>query len=177
MAERISLTGWLDPALKYFADQAGIPVDQYSSQVGGEGIGVGFEFLADLFSKGWVNKLIQFITGGAATGYAIWGKNVDPRLRRELLALGTHEMLRFVELTPSEAIEFRRSIDDFVAAMKRNDIEGMKAAVLRSPSELQAMLGALGARVARPAVAPTPPVSASVKPPAPTVGKGKYSLS
>ena len=83
MPGELSLTAWLDPAMKYFAEQAKIPVDQYSSQVGGEGIGVTMEVIADFFTKGWLNKEIQTGAGLLASGYAIWGKDVPPRLRRE----------------------------------------------------------------------------------------------
>jgi hypothetical protein len=140
MAE-FNITGWLDPALKYFADQAGIPVSDYSAQVGGEGIGVTLEAVADLFTKGWLNKAIQFVTGLIADGYAIWGRDVNVRLRRELLALGTHELLRIVNPKPSEILEVRDSLSRFIDAAARGDWEGALSSVLRTTGELQAMLG------------------------------------
>jgi len=183
----LSLTGWLDPALKYFADQAGISVEDYSSRVGGEGIGTAIEVLADLFSKGWLNKVIQVVAGLMASGYGTFGKDVPSRLRKELITLGTHELLRFVDPKPSELIEFRRSIDDFIDALRRGDMEGMKAAVFRSPSEWQAMLAAMGVPVGRipsPAVLP-PRTSTVVKPPTATgvpptpapAPRGKYQIT
>jgi len=174
MAE-VTITKWLDPALKYFAEEAGIPIEQYSSQVGGEGIGVGLEAIADFFTKGWLNKTIQVIAGLIADGYAIWGKDVPVRLRRELLALGTHELLRFVDPKPSDVIEFQRSLPQFIDGMRRADYNAALASILRTPGEIQTML-----RIA-PAPAPTPPTppptpAKTVKPPTKPTG-GRYRLS
>jgi len=161
----LSLTSWLDPAFKYFADQAKIPVDQYSSQVGGEGIATGLEMLADLFTKGWLNKVVQFLAGLIADGYAIWGKDVPTRLRRELLAVGTHELLRIANPKPSEIIEVRQSLENFISAVQRGDWNAALASILRTPSEIQAMFGA---------VAP----SAPAPPQTPPAGEGrKYEVT
>jgi hypothetical protein len=163
-----SITGWLDPALKYFAEQAKIPVDQYSAQVGGEGIGNALEFIANLFTKGWLNKGIQFATGLIADGYAVWGKDVPVRLRRELLALGTHELLRIVNITPEEAVQFRESLDSFISAVQRGDWNAALASILKSPAELKAMFGLTEKVTPPPAPAsqtpmPTPTPSAEMK--------------
>jgi len=168
MAE-VSITKWLDPALKYFADQAGIPVDQYSAQVGGEGIGVALETVADFFTKGWLNKGVQFLAGLIADGYAIWGKGVPTRLRRELLALGTHELLRFVDPKPSDILEVRRSVETSINAVRRGDWNAFFSSILRSPTELQAMLGVVGVPV--PAPAPAPARSYPV-----STGGGRYTV-
>jgi hypothetical protein len=165
----VSITSWLDPVFKYFAEQTGIPLDQYSSQVGGEGIGVGLEIIADFFTKGWLNKTIQAMAGLIADSYAIWGKDVPTRLRRELLALGTHELLRFVDPKPSDVIEFQRSLSVSIDAAKRGDWNAFLASVLRTPSEIQSMVGV----VAPPALAPPPLPPAP--PPAPT-GEGRYEV-
>jgi hypothetical protein len=159
----VSITSWLDPALKYFADQAGIPTEQYSSQVGGEGIGTALEMTADFFTKGWLNKGVQFLAGLIADSYAIWGKDVPTRLRRELLALGTHELLRIVNPKPSDIIEFRQSLESFITAVQRGDWNAALASVLRTPSEIQAMAG-----VVAPPAPPTPP-------PAPA-SEGRYEV-
>jgi hypothetical protein len=169
MAE-VSITGWLDPVFKYFAEQSGIPLEQYSSQVGGEGIGTALEVVADFFTKGWLNKAIQAAAGLIADGYAIWGKDVPTRLRRELLALGTHELLRFVDPKPSDVIEFQRSLSVSIDAAKRGDWNTFLASVLRTPSEIQAMVGV----VAPPALAPpSPPPPA---PPLAPTGEGRYEV-
>ena len=152
-AREVSITGWLDPALDYFAKQSGIPVDQYSSQVGGEGIATGLEMVADFFTKGWLNKGVQFTAGLIANGYAIWGKDVPIRLRRELLALGHHELLRIANPKPSDIIEMRQSIESFIRAAQRGDWNTALASILRTPAEIQAMVGA----VAPPASSTPPP--------------------
>ncbi len=188
----VSITGWLDPALRYFAEQSGIPVDQYSSQVGGEGIGTALEVVADFFTKGWLNKAVQAAAGLIADGYAIWGKDVPMRLRRELLALGTHELLRIVDPKPSDVIEFRRSLDSFVRAAQRGDWNVALSSVLRTPSEIQAMVGvpspptpiasssstgkkySVKTEVPSP---PPPPVPAPAKEVKPSAVKGRYRVT
>ena len=165
----VSITSWLDPVFKYFAEQSGIPLDQYSSQVGGEGIGVGLEIIADFFTKGWLNKTIQAVAGLIADGYAIWGKDVPTRLRRELLGLGTHELLRFVDPKPSDVIEFQRSLSVSIDAAKRGNWNAFLASILRTPSEIQAMVGV----VAPPALAPPPSIPPAQTPPA---GEGRYEV-
>jgi len=139
----ISLTAWLDPVLDYFARQAGIPVDQYSSQVGGEGIGTAFEVIYDLLTKGWFNKALQFATGFLAWLYSVFGVDVPSRLRRELLAIGMHELLRVVDMTPSDAQELAESIRAAVDAVRRGDVAGFLMSGLRSPAEVQALTRAL----------------------------------
>jgi hypothetical protein len=164
----VSITSWLDPVFKYFAEQSGIPLDQYSSQVGGEGIGTALEIVADFFTKGWLNKTVQVVAGLIADGYAIWGKDVPTRLRRELLALGTHELLRFVDPKPSDVIEFQRSLSVSIDAAKRGDWNAFLASVLRTPPEIQSMLGVV-APLAPPTPAPPTPL------PTPT-GEGRYEV-
>ena len=159
--EELSLTKWMDPGLKFFAEQAKIPVEQFSTTIGGEGIGTAIESLIDLFSKGVLNKALNVFTGMLSGGYAIFGKDVPDRLKRELVQLGIHELLRFVDPKPSDLIELRRSIDDLLDAVRRNDMEGVRAALLRSPSELQAALQALGVPVGRPTGRETPPAGGS----------------
>ena len=150
MAEELSITKWLDPALEYFARQAGIPAADYSAQVGGEGIGVALEFLADLFTKGWFNKVIQGIAGLFASGYAVFGKDVPVRLRKELLALGTHELLRIVDPKPSDIREVQESIFKFADAVKRGDVNAALASILRTPREVSGLLAAMGVPVGAP---------------------------
>lgn len=163
-AREISVTAWLDPVFKYFADQAGIPVRDYTAQVGGEGIGVALETVADFFTKGWLNKTIQFVAGLLADGYAIWGKDVPIRLRKELLGLGTHELLRFVDPKPSDVIEFQRSLTQFIDGMRRADYNAALASVLRTPGEIQTMMAVFGVPAAPPASTPTSAASPRAKP-------------
>ena len=140
----ISLTAWLDPILDYFARTAGIPTADYSAQVGGEGLGVGFEILAETFAKGWMAKAIEALTGAIASGYAVFGKDVPIRLRRELLALGTHMLLRLARLTPQDIEEIKRSLADAIMALERGDVEAFLRASFRTPEELKAIAESLG---------------------------------
>jgi len=156
----VSLTAWLDPILDYFAKQAGIPTDQYSSQVGGEGIANALEVIADLFTVGWLNKTIQAVAGLIASCYAIWGKEVPTRLRRELIALGTHELLRFVDPKPSDIKEFQQSLTQFLEGVKEGNIDKAMRAVLRSPEEFRELSRLVGYT---PAYSPTVVVAPAVK--------------
>ena len=173
----VSLTAWLDPVLDYFAQQAGIPTDQYSAQVGGEGIAVALETICDLFTKGWLNKGVQAISGLIACAYAIWGRDVPTRLRRELLALGTHELLRFVDPKPSDVIEFQQSIAQFLEGVKEGDIDKAMSAILRTPDEIYTLSRALGIPVGQQAPTPAPETYSPevyVPPPTPAPAPEEY---
>jgi hypothetical protein len=69
---------------------------------------------------------------------------VNIRLRRELLALGTHELLRVVDPKPSDIIEVRDSLSKFISAVSRGDWNGALATMLRTPDELRNMFKMLG---------------------------------
>lgn len=172
------LTEWLDPMVRYFAEQSGISVEDYSSRIGGEGIGTALEYVADYFSKGWLNAAIQFITGAIASSYAVWGRGVSPRLRKELISLGFHEMLRFLDqLQPPQLFVAQRSLIDFGDAWRRGDTAGAMATVLRTPAELQGMWTAIG--VMPPAVAPEVPGQRGpfVPPPLPETREMGYGVT
>jgi len=160
--QEFNITGWLDPFLEHFARQAGIPTADYSAQVGGEGLGVVLEGIADLFTKGWLNKLIQFATGLIASGYAVYGKDVPIRLRKELLALGTHELLRIVDPSPQDIQELKDSVNKLTNAVKKGDALGALISGLRSPNEIQSMLG-----ITKQSTSPTPSSPPPASAPAP----------
>jgi len=178
-----TLTGWLDPVFDYFAKQADIPTGDYAAVAGAEGIGASIEFITDLFTKGLLNKAINFVVGVTSAGYGIWGKPTPQRLRRELITLGQHALTRVVDMKPSDALELRQSIDTLVEGLRLGDTGRVAEALLRSPEELRQMLAALGAPVspaplelpptplAPPLVRPTlegaPPAAPYPAPPAP----------
>lgn len=157
-----TLTGWLDPVFDYFAKQADIPTADYTAVAGAEGIGASIEFITDLFTKGLLNKAINFLVGITSAGYGIWGKPTPQRLRRELITLGQHALTRVVDMKPSDALELRQSIDTLVEGLRLGDTSRVAEALLRSPEELRQMLSALGAPVS-----PAPPElpSAPMAPP------------
>jgi hypothetical protein len=169
-----NITGWLDPGLDYFARQAGIPVSDYSSQFGGEAYGNALEAMADFFTIGWLNKAIQFGAGAIAAGYAIWGKGLSPRFRKEFLALGTHELFRFIDPKPSDIVEMRESMARFSDAISRGDWNAALASVLRTPAELQTMMGV--APQPTPTLTPTPTPS-RIPTSAPAATRSKYSVT
>lgn len=159
----VSLTGWLDPVLKYFSEQSGIPLSDYSAQVGGEGVATALEIVADLFTKGWLNKGVQFIAGLIASSYAVWGKEVPTRLRKELLALGTHELLRIATIKPQEITEIQSSLLEFLRLVQSGRFEEAAMTVLTTPQEIQSAF-----RMLKAPAAPAPAVKPQVPVPAPT---------
>jgi hypothetical protein len=185
-----NITGWLDPALDYFARQTGISVSDYSSQFGGEAYGNALEAMADLFTIGWLNKAIQFGAGVFASSYAIWGAGLSPRFRKEFLALGTHELFRFIDPKPSDIVEMKESMARFSNAISRGDWNAVLASGLRPWADVQAMMGF--APQPTPAPAPSvspPPATATVPalppthasppalPPAPTATRSRYTVT
>jgi hypothetical protein len=178
MAEETSLTRWMDPAFEYFARETGIPVDQLVAQQGGEGIGTALEILSDYFTKGWLNKGLQFVVGLIANSYAVWGKDVPTRLRRELIAMGTHELLRILTMPPAEAAEFQASLATFMSAVQRGDWSTAAATVFKTPTELRAAFAAAGVPMVPPAPTPVmvPPRPAPAAVP-PAAARGRYLIT
>lgn len=162
------ITDWLDPAMRYFAEQSGIPAGDISSRVGAEGIASGLEFLTDFFSTGWLNAVIQVGAGVIANSYATWGKAVNIRLRQELITMGTHLLFRFVDTISDQvkAAQVRASFHQFLLALQRGDYIGALRTGLVSPAQLQAMFRMAG--VPAPAGAPTPTGRPGPFTPAPT---------
>jgi hypothetical protein len=176
MPEEFNITGWLDPLFKYFAEQSKLPVEDISANQGGEAIGVAMEVVSNIFTKGFLNKGIQFLAGLIADGYAIFGKDVSPRLRKELLAMGTHELLRIATMTPSEIKEFQESLKSFMEAVQKGDWNSALASVLRTPSEVKAMLG-MGEVETMPSPVATLPPAPAESPPAESPPAGQPEQS
>ncbi|MHC1602493.1 MAG: hypothetical protein ACXQS4_04620, partial [Methermicoccaceae archaeon] len=95
---------------------------------------------------------IQGLAGLIAGGYAIYGENVPPRLREELLTIGAHELLRLTELRPEDIAEMRSSLDTFLSAAKVGDWDTAARAVLKSPEEIMSAFGMVAAAPAPVAV-------------------------
>lgn len=161
----LSLTSWLDPVFDHFARQSGIPTNEYTAVAGGEGIGVTEEAVLDLFATGLLGKIIQFATGLGCTLGGIYGKDISPRLKRELITWGQHSLTRVIDPKPSDILELRADIDKLVAGLKLGDVSRVTDAFLRTPEELKRMLAALtgpayaptGAPPTAPPTIPTPP--------------------
>ncbi len=140
MAE-FTLTKWLDPILDYFARESGISVEEYSSRVGGEGLGAAVEGITDYVARLWFSKLVQFIAGAVASGYATFGKDVHPRLRKELLTFGLHELFRVVDPSPEDIAKMQEEFGKFLDAVTRGDWQEALKWMIRSPEELTAPFG------------------------------------
>jgi len=129
------ITNWADPLLKYFAETSGIPKEEYVPMVIGEGYGSGIEFATDFFTTVLGSKVIQGIIGIALGSYAIWGKDVDKRLRRELIAVANHEVFRLVDPSPTEIYELQRNIADLTAGIVQKNAGKIWGAFIRPPQE------------------------------------------
>jgi len=164
---QMTFTGWLDQTMDYFAKESGIPVEDYSSMVGGMGIGAASSFLIDLFTKGLLNKLLNLGVGVTTAGIGIWGKPAPQRLRKELIPWGMFNLLQVLDMKPSDALELRQSVDDLVSGLKLGDVGKVTEALLRSPDELKAMLGSLTGLKLGEYAAPTPPTM----PPSPPLAR------
>jgi hypothetical protein len=135
----VQLTSWLDPFMEGVSRNTGIPTAQLSSHVGGEFIGTLLERISATFSKGFMKLLIDIAAGGIAAGYAIYGKDVPERLRRELLQTGSHLLFRVLE-----AIDFAQiysSAKEFFGKLSVGDINGALSTVLRTPEEILSSMG------------------------------------
>lgn len=165
----VTLTSWLDGLMADASRRTGIPREQLSAHVGGELIGTVLEVVGDLFSKGWLKVAVDALAGGIALGYAVYGRDVPERLRREMIQLGSHLAFRALELVKFS--EFWSSLQATAAAIKRGDINAALASVLKTPAEVMATTVGL-APTPPPATAPaytvTPPPA---PPPAPVAGE------
>ena len=193
-----TLTSWMDPIFEYFAREAGISTEEYSSIAGSQGIGASIEVLSDLFLTPLAAKLAQGIAGLASVAYGVWGKPPSKRLQKELIVLGNQMLTRIIDPKPSDIIALRQNIDQLVEGIKTKDMAKITGALLRSPAELGQMLQALGAPVnvtgtagspsprpeipqITPPAVPTPapvklPIPSPITPPAAPPMPPKYTL-
>jgi len=169
----LSLTAWLDPALKYFAEQAGIPLEDYASTVGGIGEGFALNLITDVFTKGWLNRIIKLASGLIGTSYAVFGRDVPVRLRKDLLALGTTMALDGLASDPLKLKEDAESLAEFIKALQSGDVSRALATGLRTPGEISARLGMTAPA---PAPAPTPAPSGFTSKPSTSSTKSKYTV-
>jgi len=176
-AGQLSLTAWLDPALKYFAEQSGIPLEDYSSTVGGIGEGFALNALTDVFTKGWLNRIIKLFSGLIGTSYAVFGVDVPVRLRKELLTLGMAMALDGLASDPLKLKEDAESLADFVKSLMSGDVSRALATGLRTPGEISARLGMAPPTPTPMPVATSPPEEFTSKPAPTTASKSKYTVT
>lgn len=144
----------MDPAFAYFAKEAGISTEEYTTVAGAQSIGSSIEIISDLFAQPLLAKLMQGLGGAAVAGYGIWGKPPSARLKKELITLGQHMISRIIDPKPSDIIAVRQNLEALIAGVKAKDMAKITGALLRSPAELSAMLKALGVNVKAPLGAP-----------------------
>ena len=178
--ERISLSEWLDPVIREASEKVGIPTEDASSRIVGEGIGSASEYVLDVFTRGWLNKLIQAVIGLVCTGVS-FAPDVDisTRFRKELLTIGMHELLRVVDPKPSDIRELKASIEEFKSAIERGDVVRAILSGVRPMTEWEAVTRMVGT----PTPTPTPRAGPVVRAPTPRTPtptprtKGRYTIT
>ena len=140
----MQLTAWLDEFMRPLAEASGIPASELSIMFFGEGIGNLTEIIADWTTKGWFNRVVQGLVGLITCGYAIWGKGVDPRLRRELIEWGSHSASRALIINPRELPELVSSVEQSVDAALVGDVDAFINSIVRSPDEIASDIENIG---------------------------------
>ena len=136
------------------------------------------EGITDYVARSWFSKLVQFLAGAIASGYATFGKGVNPRLRKELLTFGLHELFRVVDPSPEEIAKMREEFQKFLDAILRGDWQEALKWMVRSPEELTAPFQEVagGAAAVMPASPPEVKVTASEETPAKATSGAKFQI-
>jgi len=166
----VRLTSWADDLMDGLARKTGIPREHLAVQIGGELEATLLEQISEVFTKGIGKILVDTTAGVIATGYAAYGKNVPERLRRELFTIGTHLLMRILEIIKMP--ETKASIESFTNSLKTGGLAGAIMSIFATPEEALTKIGlvtapapatqAVGKAVAvtvtpaAPAPAPTP---------------------
>jgi hypothetical protein len=145
------ITELFDPVFREYARRVGVPEAEVSAVVGGQVAAALLEFAADTFTRGWLNKLLQAAVGGVMLWQATSPRLTD-RDKKELLVMGSHELTRVIDPTPSDIAELAASLAQLVSGIRRGDLAAALSSGLRHPSEFQVALEALKAAVAPPPV-------------------------
>jgi len=155
LPDRISLSEWLDPVIREVSEKVGIPTEDASTRIVGEGIGSASEYVLDVFTRGWLNKLIQAVIGLVCTGVS-FSPDVDisTRFRKELLTIGMHELLRVVDPKPSDIRELKASIEEFKSAVEKGDVVEAILSGVRPMEEWEAVSRMVGISTTPPATPP-----------------------
>jgi hypothetical protein len=72
--------------------------------------------------------------------------------------MGTHELLRILTISPTEAAEFQRSFAAFMSAVQHGDWNAAAATVLKTPTEVKAAFAGVGVGAPQAVVVTPPPV-------------------
>jgi hypothetical protein len=159
------ITELFDPVFRDYARRVGVSESEASAILGGQVVASLLELTADTFTRGWLNKLLQAAVGGVMLWQAT-SPRLSDRDKKELLVMGSHELTRVIDPTPSDISELAASISQLVNNIKTGNLTAALSSGLRHPSEFQAALEALKAVVTPP---PLPRLSApqiQIQPPA-----------
>jgi len=141
---KVTMSGFLDPAVATLAREAGISPEDISTRWVPEGFATGVECLSDLLFTELGTKLLGVIIGVGTTVPAIFGKGVDPRLRRELLTFGAHNLSRVADPTPTEMLAIAKNVASIAEGITKGDWGKVGAGFFRSPEEYKELGKALG---------------------------------
>jgi hypothetical protein len=157
------ITELFDPVFRGYASKVGVSESEASAILGGQAVASLLELTADTFTRGWLNKLLQAAVGGVMLWQAT-SPRLSDRDKKELLVMGSHELTRVIDPTPSDIAELAASISQLVNNIKAGNLTAALSSGLRHPSEFQAAMEALKAVVTPP---PLPKLSIpQIQPPA-----------
>ena len=143
------ITELFDPVFRSYASKAGVSESEASAILGGQVVASLLELTADTFTRGWLNKLLQAAVGGVMLWQAT-SPRLSDRDKKELLVMGSHELTRVIDPTPSDIAELAASISQLVNNIKTGNLTAALSSGLRHPSEFQAAMEALKAVVTPP---------------------------
>jgi hypothetical protein len=171
----VKLTGWLDWLFEGASRRSGISKEHISAQVGGEIVGNVLEFVSGMFAKGWLKPAVNAIAGVLALGYGLYARDVDDRLRRELLAIGSH--LSLSALKEMKSSEVKESLSSFKESLEAGNIEAALSTILATPEEAMSIFAA-PTTTGRPVVIVQMPESWSpVAAPPPSAGEEEQGIN
>jgi hypothetical protein len=143
------ITELFDPVFRGYASKVGVSASEASAILGGQVVASLLELTADTFTRGWLNKLLQAAVGGVMLWQAT-SPRLSDRDKKELLVMGSHELTRVIDPTPSDIAELAASISQLVNNIKTGNLAAALSSGLRHPSEFQAAMEALKAVVTPP---------------------------
>jgi len=176
------ITELFDPVFRGYASKVGVSESEASAILGGQVVASLLELTADTFTRGWLNKILQAAVGGVMLWQAT-SPRLSDRDKKELLVMGSHELTRVIDPTPSDIAELAASISQLVNNIKIGNLTAALSSGLRHPSEFQAAMEALKAvvtppplpRLTVPQVQPQPPAQPQpVAPQPPRIQKKIY---
>jgi hypothetical protein len=109
-----------------------------------------------------------------ALGYGLYARGVDDRLRRELIAIGSHLSLSAVKDMRNP--EVKESLSSFKEYLKAGNIEAALSTILTTPEEAMSILAAPAAPTRPVVIAPMPKSRPPTAAPSPSAGAGGQGM-